>query len=108
MEEFNTQSEENFRDKISTVDHKGKRKWMYVFQPKGKLYNLRTYFSIVYLVLLFGLPFFKWNGNPLFLFNITKSKFIFFGQVFLPQDFILVILYRHTIPAIGVVYAGLP
>ena len=89
MEEFNTQSEENFRDKISTVDHKGKRKWMYVFQPKGKLYNLRTYFSIVYLVLLFGLPFFKWNGNPLFLFNITQSKFIFFGQVFLPQDFIL-------------------
>ena len=89
MEEFNTQSEENFRDKISTVDNKGKRKWMYVFQPKGKLYNLRTYFSIVYLVLLFGLPFFKWNGNPLFLFNITQSKFIFFGQVFLPQDFIL-------------------
>jgi len=89
VEEFNTQSEENFRDKISTVVHKGKRKWMYVFQPKGKLYNLRTYFSIVYLVLLFGLPFFKWNGNPLFLFNITQSKFIFFGQVFLPQDFIL-------------------
>lgn len=86
---FITQSEENFRDKISTVDTKGKRKWMYVFQPKGKLYNLRTIFTIVYLVLLFALPFIKYNGNPLFLFNVTKSKFIFFGQVFLPQDFVL-------------------
>ena len=89
MEDLNTQSENNFRDKISTVDTRGKRKWMYVFQPKGKLYNLRTYFSIAYLVLLFGLPFVKWNGNPLFLFDVTKSKFIFFGQVFLPQDFVL-------------------
>ncbi|GBL34731.1 protein RdxA [Filimonas sp.] len=89
MENTNTQSEQNFRDKISTVDIAGKRKWMYVFQPKGKLYNLRTYFSIVYLLLLFGLPFVKYNGNPLFLFDVTKSKFIFFGQVFLPQDFVL-------------------
>jgi len=79
----------DFRDKISTVDTAGKRKWMYVFQPKGKLYNLRTLSSIFYLLLLFGLPFVKWNGNPMFLFNITHSKFIFFGQVFLPQDFIL-------------------
>lgn len=89
LEDTNTQSVKNFRDKISTVDVKGKRKWMYAFQPKGKLYTLRTYFSIVYLTLLFGLPFIKYNGNPLFLFNITESKFIFFGQVFLPQDFVL-------------------
>jgi cytochrome c oxidase accessory protein FixG len=85
----NSHTEPNFKDKISTVDTKGKRKWMYVFQPSGKLYNLRTVFSIFYLVLLFGLPFVTYRGNPLFLFNITESKFIFFGQVFLPQDFIL-------------------
>ena len=89
MEDFNTQSEENFRDKISTVDVKGKRKWMYAFQPKGKFYDLRSYFSYVYIVLLFGLPFVKYHGNPLFLFDVTQSKFIFFGQVFLPQDFVL-------------------
>ncbi len=82
-------SEPNFRDKISTVDVKGKRKWMYVFQPQGKLYNLRTAFSIFYLVLLFGLPFLSYHGNPLFLFDFSHSKFIFFGQVFLPQDFML-------------------
>jgi cytochrome c oxidase accessory protein FixG len=84
-----SQTEPNFRDKISTVDKSGKRKWMYVFQPSGKLYNLRTWFSIVYVALLFTLPFIKYRGNPLFLFDITKSTFIFFGQVFLPQDFVL-------------------
>lgn len=89
MKDTNTQSESNFRDKISTVDTAGKRKWMYVFKPKGKLFNLRTWFSIVYLGLLFGLPFVRYNGNPVFLFDVTKSKFIFFGQVFLPQDFVL-------------------
>jgi cytochrome c oxidase accessory protein FixG len=62
---------------------------MYVFQPQGKLYNLRTAFSIFYLVLLFGLPFLSYHGNPLFLFDFSHSKFIFFGQVFLPQDFML-------------------
>lgn len=82
-------TEPNYRDKISTVDSKGKRKWMYVFQPEGKLYNLRSWFSVVYLALLFGLPFVYYHGNPLFLFDVTQSKFIFFGQVFLPQDFIL-------------------
>ncbi|MBL7772883.1 MAG: cytochrome c oxidase accessory protein CcoG [Chitinophagaceae bacterium] len=83
------QLQPDFKDKISTVDTKGKRKWMYVFQPQGRLYNLRTIFSIVYLIILFTLPFIQYHGNPIFLFDVTKSKFIFFGQVFLPQDFIL-------------------
>ena len=43
-----TKEEINFKDKISTVEKSGKRKWMYVFQPKGKLYNLRTYFTWFY------------------------------------------------------------
>jgi cytochrome c oxidase accessory protein FixG len=79
----------NFRDKISTVDTKGKRKWMYVLQPEGRLYRLRTIFSIAYLSLFFGLPFIKIDGNPLFLFNILEAKFTLFGKVFLPQDFTL-------------------
>jgi cytochrome c oxidase accessory protein FixG len=79
----------NFRDKISTVDTKGKRKWMYVLQPEGRLYRLRTIFSIAYLSLFFGLPFIKIYGNPLFQFNILEAKFTLFGKVFLPQDFIL-------------------
>lgn len=79
----------DFRDKISTVDEKGKRKWMYVFQPSGKMYQWRTMVSIVYLILFFSLPLIKINHNPAFQFNLPEAKFILFGQVFLPQDFIL-------------------
>ena len=89
MKTNNKIEEPNFRDKISTVDTTGKRKWMYALKPIGKLYNLRSYFSIVYLVLFFTIPFIKIKGIPLFQFNILDTKFIFFGKVFLPQDFIL-------------------
>lgn len=85
----NNESEVDFRDKISTVDTKGKRKWMYVHQVKGYLYKWRTIVSVFYLILFFALPFVKINHNPAFQFNLLESKFILFGQVFLPQDFIL-------------------
>ena len=79
----------NFGDRVSTVDGKGKRKWIYALKPVGKLYNIRTIVSVIYLVLFFGFPFVKLNGTPLFLFNVVDAQFIFFGKIFLPQDFIL-------------------
>src|SRR6218665_1547786 len=78
-----------FADRITTVDKKGKRKWIYGLQPKGTLYQLRTLTSIGYLLIFFTLPFIKINSTPLFLFNFPKATFIFFGKVFLPQDFML-------------------
>lgn len=81
--------EPDFRNKISTVDTKGKRKWMYVLPSKGKYTNLRYLLSTVYVVLFFSLPFIKVRNLPLFQFNLLEAKFIFFGKVFLPQDFIL-------------------
>lgn len=80
----------NFADRISTVDKKGKRKWIYALQPKGKLYNKRVITSVVYLILFFALPFVRIKGTPLFLFNFPKATFILFGKVFLPQDFMLI------------------
>ena len=80
---------DSFRDKVSTIDKKGKRVWLFPQQPKGKFYNLRTMFTAFYLVVLFGLPFLKVNGHPLFLVNILERKFILFGQIFWPQDFFI-------------------
>lgn len=87
----NNQNEEaeSFRDHLATVDETGKRKWIYVQEPKGKLYNYRSILSVFYLIILFALPFFKVNGHPLFLFNILERKFILFGVVFWPQDFFI-------------------
>jgi len=79
----------HYGDQLSTVDSKGKRKWIYALQPKGKLYKYRSLLSLVYLLAFFGLPFVRIKGVPLFLFNFPQATFIFFGKVFLPQDFIL-------------------
>ncbi len=80
---------ESFRDTISTVNKEGKRVWLYPTKPKGRLYNLRSYLSILYLVLFFGVPFIKVDGEPLFLINIVERKFILFGSIFWPQDFFI-------------------
>src|SRR3954453_7539686 len=82
-------SVESFRDRIATVDEKGKRNWIYAQKPKGKFYKLRTYLSLFYFITFFGLPFVQVNGRPLFLFNIPQAKFILFGKVFWPQDFFI-------------------
>lgn len=83
------QSQHSFRDRLATLDEKGKRKWIYATKPKGKLYNVRTWVSFFFFFLFFALPFIKVNGRPFFLFDITQAKFILFGKVFWPQDFFI-------------------
>jgi cytochrome c oxidase accessory protein FixG len=80
---------ESFRDKLSTIDEKGKRAWLHPLKPSGKLYNARTLVSIGYLIIFFALPFVKVKGHPLFLANILERRFILFGQIFWPQDFFI-------------------
>ena len=81
--------DQSFRDSVATISKEGKRNYITPQQPKGKLYNLRTYFSYFYLILFFTLPFIKIGGEPIFLFNILERKFIFFGVIFWPQDFFI-------------------
>lgn len=85
------QTQENYRDKISTVDDKGKRIWIYPKKPQGKFYQYRKYLSYVLLVFLFSGPYIKINGEPLLLLDILSRKFVFFGKIFWPQDFYLAV-----------------
>ncbi|MDP4261481.1 MAG: cytochrome c oxidase accessory protein CcoG [Bacteroidota bacterium] len=82
-------SSESFRDRLATVDAKGKRKWVYAQKPEGKLYTVRTWVSWGFFALFFSLPFITLNGKPLFLFNIPDAEFIIFGKIFWPQDFFI-------------------
>ena len=91
------QDTEQFRDKIATVDDKGKRLWIYPKKPKGRFYNWRSYVSYVLLAFLFGAPFIKIGGDPIFLFNVLERKFILFGITFMPQDFHLFVLAMLTL-----------
>ena len=81
--------DQSYRDSIGTIGSNGKRKWVFPWQPKGKLYNFRTALSIMYLLVLFGLPFLNYNGHPMFLFNVLERKFILFGAIFWPQDLVI-------------------
>src|SRR6187402_2030970 len=89
VEEKKELLDQSFRDSVATIDKQGKRNYIFPKKPKGKFYNLRTLTSIIYLVVFFTLPFIKVDEEPLFLFNVVERKFIFFGQVFWPQDFFI-------------------
>lgn len=82
-------NEESFRDSISTISKTGNRVWITPQKPKGRLYEARKWVSYVCLLMLFGIPFIKVNGNPFLLLNVIERKFIIFGLIFWPQDFFL-------------------
>ncbi|MFN4947896.1 MAG: cytochrome c oxidase accessory protein CcoG [Chryseotalea sp.] len=90
------QFDEEFRDTIATVDEKGKRIWIFPKMPKGVLHNKRIIVSIILLSLFFVGPFLTWDGHPFLLFNIFERKFILFGQIFWPQDFIILAISLIT------------
>ncbi|MBP6311265.1 MAG: cytochrome c oxidase accessory protein CcoG [Flavobacteriales bacterium] len=84
--------DESYRDAISTVDKAGKRVWVYPKKPKGKFTNWRQLFAYAVLVLLFVGPFIRINGEPLLMINVVERRFVFFGQVFWPQDFLIFVI----------------
>jgi len=79
----------SFRDSVATISNEGRRNFINPKKPKGRLYNLRTRFSIFYLIVFFTLPFIKVHGEPLLMLNVLERKFIIFGMVFWPQDFFI-------------------
>lgn len=80
---------ENFRDTITTVEDDGSRKWIFAKKPKGFFYRIRSALSWVYLIVFFGLPWLQYEGEPLFMLNVIKRKFIIFGLHFGVQDLIV-------------------
>jgi cytochrome c oxidase accessory protein FixG len=95
-EKIDIELDQSFRDSVATIDEKGHRKYIHPKKPKGRLYNIRTYASIVYLIIFFSLPFIKVGGEPLFMLNVLDRKFIFFGKIFGPQDFFIFALGMIT------------
>ncbi len=88
MEEY----QNTFRDRLSTINNKGNRQWIYAKKPGGRLFLYRQIVGYSLLVLFLTGPFIKIQGEPLLFLNFVQRKFILFGQVFHPQDFHLFVL----------------
>lgn len=82
---------DSFRDTQATISKKG-RVWVYPQKPQGKRYDKRKLVSYFLLAIFFITPFIRINGNPLMMFNLVERKFIIFGSIFWPQDFIILAL----------------
>jgi cytochrome c oxidase accessory protein FixG len=96
-EKKNAKEQVYFRDRITTVDSSGKRKWVFAKKPKGKLFNRRRIVAVALLLFFYITPFIKYKGDPILLFNILERKFIIFGIIFWPQDFHLILLSVITL-----------
>lgn len=94
-EELYTYDDE-FRNTIATVDEHGKRIWVYPKRPSGWFHQWRVVVTVVLLSALISGPFITIHDRPLFLFNVFDRKFILFGQVFWPQDFIVLAIVLLT------------
>ncbi|MCP9766816.1 cytochrome c oxidase accessory protein CcoG [Lacihabitans sp. LS3-19] len=81
--------EDEYRNTLATVDKEGKRIWLYPKMPKGPFFNKRVLATIAFLIIFLSGPFIKINGLPLLMMNVFERKFVIFGQLFLPQDFII-------------------
>jgi len=76
----------DFRDHLSTADKDGRRQWLYPRKPKGRFFRARMALTWLLLLVMFGGPFVKINGNPLLMMNILERKFSVLGVIFWPQD----------------------
>lgn len=100
---MSVQLDEDFRDRIATIDDEGKRSWIYPKKPSGRLYNYRKFVSYFLLAFLVLAPFIKINGNQFLMFNVLERRFNIFGFPFWPQDFHLFVISM----IIGVVFVAL-
>jgi cytochrome c oxidase accessory protein FixG len=95
-----SEQDEAFRDRIATVNEKGRRIWIFPKKPSGSFYNKRKLISYLLLAFLFGGPHIRIGSEPFLLLDIIHRKFVILGQVFWPQDlYLFAILF-----IIGVVF----
>src|SRR5690348_14253417 len=84
-----TSAERDFRNHIATAERDGRRKWVYPRRPKGRFHRARAWVAAALLLVMFGGPFVKLNGNPLLMINVVERKFSVLGSIFWPQDNLL-------------------
>jgi cytochrome c oxidase accessory protein FixG len=94
----------DYRDKVGTIDDRGKRIWIYAKKPFGKFFNYRQAVGYSLILILIITPFINVNGNPLLLFNILEGRFIIFSIIFTTQDMHLFAIMMLTMMVFVVLF----
>jgi len=87
-----TTPNQDFREKLYTIDASGHRRWVYSHIVKGKFFKLR--FLIAYSLMAFylAMPWISIKGRQGVFLNIPERKFIFFGTELWATDTIFLFL----------------
>ena len=101
-----TETGKSFRDRVSSIDTKGKRIWIYPSKPSGRFHARRLIVGYFFLALYLILPFIKYNGQPYFLFDLINRKFIIFGSIWWPQDFYMLAIGLLTLAVFIVLFTA--
>jgi cytochrome c oxidase accessory protein FixG len=70
----------------------GRRRWIRPTPAYGTKWQYRRAVAYALMAIYFVVPFLRWQGQPVFLFDLPHRRFHFFGQVFLPTDTLLLML----------------
>lgn len=70
----------------------GARKYIYPQWVKGKFQNLRKLTFLVLNLFFFVMPWIRWEGRQAVLADLPGRKLYVFGEIFGPQDGILLVL----------------
>jgi len=79
----------DFRDHLSTADQEGRRQWLYPRKPSGRFHRARAWLSVILLGVMAAGPFVRIGGEPLLMMNIVERRFVILGQIFWPQDAVI-------------------
>ena len=80
-------------ERPSTMDERGRRKWVYPAAIKGPFMRWRRWTGYVLIVIYLVTPWIKIGGVQAVWLQIPERRFILFGHLFFPQDaFYLVFL----------------
>lgn len=79
-------------ERLSTTDNKGNRIFLYPAEVKGFFRKHRNIVQVGLILFFLALPWLKWNGVQIFLFDIPNRTFHLFGILFKAHDAPLIFL----------------
>lgn len=83
---------QSFRDVLYTIDSRGRRRWVYPADVRGRFRRRREIVASVLLLIYLGGPWIRFQGRQAFHFDIMHRRFTLFGVEFWATDTLYLML----------------